>query len=214
MSNESTVNNSTAISRSGNTAMLNDDAQTKITGILVDRAEIDMSTYYTYKITPQAQAQKRGETFIAAGFTFRNGDTEETQKEIWSDLYNDIAEQIYRADIRESENTTQPTNTSTQPGGSTVTGTGVGTGTDLEFVKIAAKNAATRDAQVKANVKGGKVDNITVVSEEPQLLSVIGTWKVTTTVRGTFIEKQTVQDKYPASKGKCVSRSSRLELFR
>lgn len=197
MSNESTVNNSTAISRSGNTAMLNDDAQTKITGILVDKAEIDMSTYYTYKITPQARAQKRGETFIAAGFTFRNEDTEETQKEIWSDLYNDIAEQIYRADIRESENTTQPTNTSTQPGGSTITGTGVGTGTDLEFVKIAAKNAATRDAQVKANVKGGKVDNITVVSEEPQLLSVIGTWKVTTTVRGTFIEKQTVQDKYP-----------------
>jgi hypothetical protein len=185
-------------SGSGNTAMLNDDAQTKITGIIKDKAEIEMSTYYTTTVSPQARAQKRGETFIAAGFTFRNGDTEETQKEIWNDLYNDIAEQIYRADIRENESNTQPPNTSTQPEGSSIIGTGVGTGTDLEFVKIAAKNAANRDAQEKANVKGGRVVSINVISEEPQLLSVSGNWKVTTTVSGNFIKKQTVEDKYPS----------------
>ena len=87
----------------GNTAVLNDDVQTKITGIEREKAERDMGTYYTTQVTVQARAIKNGKTYIAGGYYFTAKYTDKQQKEIWDILYQDLAEQIFRTDVNKDE---------------------------------------------------------------------------------------------------------------
>jgi hypothetical protein len=97
----------------GNYAFLNDDAQTKITGALRDKEEVEMATTIRTQIGVQARAQKNGRTYIAGGYLFNNGDTENIQREIWGRLYDDIRRQIFDDDIRREEDSgVQPTTTS------------------------------------------------------------------------------------------------------
>lgn len=87
----------------GNTATLNDDVNTRITGIERDKAEKDMGTYYTTQVTVQARATKNGKTYIEGGFYFTAKYTDKEQKEIWTKLYQDLAERIFKDDVDKDE---------------------------------------------------------------------------------------------------------------
>lgn len=190
----------------GNSAMLNDDAQTKITGIVKDKAEIEMSTYFTTTVSPQARAVKNGKTYLAGGKTFRNGDTEKIQKEIWNSLYTDIAEQIYQADIKREDSSTETTitalpaqNTGQSPtGGETITAQGEAKSPSLSFAReLALKNAYIELSKI---AKGRKVTNQQEVSALEEILyNTDNTYSVKRTINGiaTGEAKPGIEERFP-----------------
>jgi len=87
----------------GNSATLDDAEATVITGTSEANPDAEFSEYFSSSRTARAKAIKNGKTYIAGAFRFYTKDTEVLQKDIWRQIYEDIAEKIYKDDEKKDE---------------------------------------------------------------------------------------------------------------
>jgi hypothetical protein len=83
----------------GNSATLDDENRTVITGITEELPEIEMADKYQSKVAISAKAIKNGRTYLKGGYTFSNTTTEQQQNELWDNLYAEVAADIYASDV-------------------------------------------------------------------------------------------------------------------
>jgi len=78
----------------GNSAILDDQAGTLITGYTEAGADIEYSDHFSAQVTVQGKATKNGKTYTATGYAFTTKDTEVIQREVWGRVYDEIARNI------------------------------------------------------------------------------------------------------------------------
>lgn len=83
----------------GNSAILDDEEKTIITGLTEILPEVEMADHYETKVAVVVKAIKNGETYLKGGYVFYNKTTEQAQNEIWDNLYAEIAASVYASDI-------------------------------------------------------------------------------------------------------------------
>ena len=83
----------------GNSATLDDEDKTVITGITEELPEIEMADHYESKVAITAKAIKNGQTYLKGGYTFSHTTTEQQQNELWDNLYAEVAADIYASDV-------------------------------------------------------------------------------------------------------------------
>lgn len=83
----------------GNSATLDDEDQTVITGNTETLPEREVSDHYETSVAVTAKAIKNGQTYVGGGYVFTTETTEQQQKEIWGNIYKEITGNIYASDI-------------------------------------------------------------------------------------------------------------------
>ena len=83
----------------GNSATLDDDDKTVITGTTEVLPEVEMADHYETRVSMTVKAIKNGETYIKGGSTLYHSTTEQQQSGMWDELYAKVAQDIYASDV-------------------------------------------------------------------------------------------------------------------